>query len=190
MDGKLLARVGAEGWHVTVLSNLVAADEARLAAARIDNLLAGIHGVTPDTYAAFHPGWDEREFFTMCRVLRRLRDAGTQVRHVHVIMRDNAHELVEMVQLVRDAEVALTEIYQPHGINVGINLGRPAGAGVVDHVHIHLVPRWTGDTNFMSVIGSVRVLPEELPESARRLRPAFDRLLQERTASGRAAGAR
>jgi ATP adenylyltransferase len=59
---------------------------------------------------------------------------------------------------------------------VGINLGRPAGAGVVDHIHVHLVPRWTGDTNFMSVVGNVRVLPEELPESARRLQPAFERL--------------
>jgi ATP adenylyltransferase len=61
-------------------------------------------------------------------------------------------------------------------MNIGINLGRSAGAGVVDHVHIHAVPRWTGDTNFMSVVGQVRVLPEELEETARRLRPIFERL--------------
>ena len=79
-----------------------------------------------------------------------------------------------MMQLTRDAEIALTEAYAPHGINVGINLGAPAGAGIVDHLHIHLVPRWTGDTNFMTVVGQTRVLPEELRQTAARLRPIFD----------------
>ena len=80
--------------------------------------------------------------------------------------------------MTRHAEIALTEAYQPQGINVGINLGRPAGAGVVDHLHVHLVPRWNGDTNFMSVVGETRVLPEELGETAKRLRPIFERLAQ------------
>jgi ATP adenylyltransferase len=75
-----------------------------------------------------------------------------------------------------DAEVALNEGYQPQGINVGINLGRPAGAGIIDHIHIHLVPRWTGDTNFMSVVGGTRVLPEDMQETIARLRPIFERL--------------
>jgi ATP adenylyltransferase len=88
-------------------------------------------------------------------------------------------ELSELMRFTRDAEIALTEAYRPQGINVGINLGRPAGAGVVDHVHVHLVPRWTGDTNFMSVVGQVRVLPEELGDSAGRLRPIFERLAKE-----------
>jgi ATP adenylyltransferase len=97
-------------------------------------------------------------------------------RHVGSLAATTAEERDELMRLTRDAEIALTEAYQPQGINVGINLGRPAGAGVVDHLHIHLVPRWTGDTNFMSVVGNVRVLPEDLGETAKRLRPIFARL--------------
>ena len=102
-------------------------------------------------------------------------------RHVGSLASATSDELSELMQFTRDAEVALTEAYQPQGINVGINLGRSAGAGVVDHVHVHLVPRWTGDTNFMSVVGNTRVLPEEMGESARRLRPIFERLLRTRS---------
>ena len=85
-------------------------------------------------------------------------------------------ELIEMAVLTQAAERVLTEVYQPQGINIGMNLGRSAGAGVADHIHTHLVPRWTGDTNFMSVVGNVRVLPEELPRTSERLRPIFERL--------------
>jgi ATP adenylyltransferase len=97
-------------------------------------------------------------------------------RHVGTLAVLEATELSEMGEWTRRAEIALTEAYEPQGINVGMNLGRPAGAGVLDHLHIHLVPRWTGDTNFMSVVGNVRVLPEELPRTAERLRPIFQRL--------------
>lgn len=98
------------------------------------------------------------------------------VRHIASLSLATPAELAELMSLTRDAEVALTEAYRPEGINVGLNLGRPAGAGVADHLHVHLVPRWTGDTSFMSVVGNVRVLPEEPQESAKRLRPIFERL--------------
>ena len=100
-------------------------------------------------------------------------------RHVATLASSTPEELSELMRFTRHAEMALAEAYTPQGINVGINLGRPAGAGVVDHLHIHLVPRWTGDTNFMSVVGNVRVLPEELDQTAKRLRPIFERLNRE-----------
>jgi len=102
-------------------------------------------------------------------------------RHVDSFAAATADELTELMRFTRDAEIALTEAYQPQGINVGVNLGRAAGAGILEHVHIHLVPRWIGDTNFMPVIGNVRVLPEDLGDSARRLRPVFERLAGENT---------
>src|SRR4029453_10476314 len=97
-------------------------------------------------------------------------------RHVASLAATTADEQTELMRYTRLAEIALTEAYQPHGMNIGINLGRPAGAGVLDHLHVHLVPRWNGDTNFMTVVGNVRVLPEDLDASAKRLRPIFERL--------------
>jgi len=97
-------------------------------------------------------------------------------RHIASLAAATHEELCEMIELTQRAEVALGEAYAPHGMNVGINLGKPAGAGILDHLHIHIVPRWNGDTNFMTVIGQTRVLPEELPQTAERLRPIFERL--------------
>ena len=97
-------------------------------------------------------------------------------RHVATLEASTPEERVELMRFTRHAEMALTEAYAPQGINIGINLGRPAGAGVADHLHVHLVPRWNGDTNFMTVIGNVRVLPEDLGATARKLRPIFERL--------------
>ena len=97
-------------------------------------------------------------------------------RHVASLASASPEELTELMEFARRAEVALTEAYAPHGLNVGVNLGKAAGAGVVDHLHIHLVPRWNGDTNFMTVVGEARVLPEELQQSVARLRPIFERL--------------
>jgi ATP adenylyltransferase len=97
-------------------------------------------------------------------------------RHIAQLALLERDELTEMAVLTQLSERVLNAAFTPQGINVGMNLGRPAGAGIVDHLHIHLVPRWNGDTNFMTVVGEVRVLPEELPVTAERLRPLFARL--------------
>lgn len=97
-------------------------------------------------------------------------------RHVATLALLERDELTEMALLTQLSEKVLTAAFTPQGINIGMNLGRPAGAGIVDHLHTHLVPRWNGDTNFMTVVGEVRVLPEELPRTAERLRPMFQKL--------------
>ena len=97
-------------------------------------------------------------------------------RHVPTLAALSSEELQEIAVLTQRSEIALNEAYQPHGINVGINLGKSAGAGVLDHIHVHIVPRWNGDTNFMTVVGNMRVLPEDLSASAARLRPIFEKL--------------
>jgi MoaA/NifB/PqqE/SkfB family radical SAM enzyme len=94
----MIERVKREGWHLTVMTNLIAADIDRLAPLGVDQFLVGVHGATPRAYSAFHPGWDEREFFTLCRYLRRLGSTASAVRHVQVINRDTAPEFVDMVR--------------------------------------------------------------------------------------------
>jgi ATP adenylyltransferase len=82
-------------------------------------------------------------------------------------------EIVEVHRLASQGMAALTATYRPEGYNLGWNLGRIAGAGVLDHVHMHVVPRWSGDTNFMPVLADVKVLPEHLAETRRRLADAW-----------------
>jgi len=84
-----------------------------------------------------------------------------------------AHELIELAQLT---ETALQDLYRPHGLNMGMNLGQAAGAGVAGHLHLHALPRWAGDTNFMTTIGETRILPEDLTTTWKRLRQAFAEL--------------
>jgi ATP adenylyltransferase len=101
----------------------------------------------------------------------------------HIMVVPHAHEasltrldpdtLADVMHQTARAEAVLRDVYSPHGLNVGINLGKAAGAGVVDHVHVHVVPRWSGDTNFMSTVADTRVLPEAIEASAARLRAAF-----------------
>jgi len=90
-------------------------------------------------------------------------------RHIASLTATTDDERAELMRLTLHAELALTEAYRPQGINVGINLGRAAGAGVIDHLHIHLVPRWNGDTNFMPLFAETRVMPEHLETTYRKL---------------------
>jgi ATP adenylyltransferase len=83
-------------------------------------------------------------------------------------------EALEVHRLAAEALAALRRVYSPDGFNLGWNLGRVAGAGVLDHVHLHVVPRWSGDTNFMPVLGDVKVLPEHLVTTRERLAEAWE----------------
>ncbi|MBD3308481.1 HIT domain-containing protein [candidate division KSB3 bacterium] len=89
-------------------------------------------------------------------------------------LRDLADEqLQELFELTRRCEHALTEAMQPEGFNVGINLGKAAGAGVEEHLHVHIVPRWSGDTNYITTLSNLRVIPQRLEETYRMLRSFF-----------------
>jgi ATP adenylyltransferase len=82
-------------------------------------------------------------------------------------------DLLEVMTLAQRSQAVLEEAMRPQGFNLGMNQGRPAGAGIADHVHLHLVPRWIGDTNFMPVLGDVRVMPQHLDETYALLREGF-----------------
>ncbi len=84
-------------------------------------------------------------------------------------------EILQIHLLAAEGQRALLETYGPHGFNLGWNLGRAAGAGVTDHVHLHVVPRWLGDTNFMPVLADVKVMPQHLTETRQRLAEAWPR---------------
>ena len=94
-------------------------------------------------------------------------------RHGCSLVGASAAELQETMELTQRAMRALQATYQPHGFNVGVNEGRVAGAGMPDHLHVHIVPRWDGDTNFMAAIGETKVLPETLGTTYERLSAAL-----------------
>jgi ATP adenylyltransferase len=105
----------------------------------------------------------------------------------HVMIAPNAHLAAfaeatksttdEMMDLAKQCQQVLQEVYHPHGFNLGMNLGRAAGAGIADHFHFHVLPRWFGDTNFLTVVGETRVHPEDLKMTYWKLKEQFDRRL-------------
>jgi ATP adenylyltransferase len=96
-------------------------------------------------------------------------------RHESTLAGLSRAEAGAVMELVQDANVAVLGAYAPDGVNVGANIGRAAGAGVPGHVHVHVLPRWSGDTNFMTTVAEARVLPEPLTKSYEKLRAAWPR---------------
>ena len=94
--------------------------------------------------------------------------------HVNTLEAAPPEALQEMMLLAQQAQRNLGGIYKPSGFNLGMNLGESAGAGIAEHIHMHVLPRWSGDTSFITTVGETRVLPEELSATYRKLRQAFD----------------
>ncbi len=93
--------------------------------------------------------------------------------HVSRLAQSSENTTAEMMQLARRAEQVLEAIYHPDGLNLGMNLGEAAGAGIEQHIHLHVLPRWKGDANFMSTVGETRIIPEALDDTYTKLRQAL-----------------
>ena len=104
--------------------------------------------------------------------------------HVATLENLDAETLAELMALTQLSLRVLGHAYGPQGFNVGMNIGEVAGAGVAGHIHLHVVPRWGGDTNYLSITGQTRVIPEWLDQTYQRLRPLFDQMSAERSGSG------
>jgi ATP adenylyltransferase len=103
------------------------------------------------------------------------------LRHTSDFQSISPEEHREMGRVIALAQEILKECFSPHGYNIGMNLGRSAGAGIIDHLHYHIVPRWSGDANFMSSIGDTRVMSEGLSESWARLKTSLELRLKEKS---------
>ena len=132
---------------------------------------------------ASHPEDDEANFvlyrgehcFVVLNLYPYISGHLMIVPYLHTSEFDSAPKEItdEMMDLTKRSQTALREVYSPPGFNMGMNLGRAAGAGIADHLHIHMLPRWLGDTNFMTTIAGSRVLPEDLPTTYLKLRLKF-----------------
>ena len=133
---------------------------------------------------------DERETLTLYRGTRTLVMMNRYpYSNGHLMVAPVAHEarlfdssdgaLRALIRLTAEAQRILSDAYHPDGFNVGMNFGRVAGAGFADHYHVHIVPRWGGDVNFMSVTAKTRLVPEDLDMTYDRLRPHFDAIRKE-----------
>jgi ATP adenylyltransferase len=95
-------------------------------------------------------------------------------RHVSFLGDLEGKELNDLFETVQLSEKVLIKTYKPEGLNIGLNLGKSGGAGIEDHIHVHLVPRWQGDANYMSVVGGVRVIPESFEQAYKQIKEQFD----------------
>lgn len=94
-------------------------------------------------------------------------------RHLGEFNELNQNELIEVMKKLQQAKSVLSKVMQPHGFNIGANIGRVSGAGIEEHIHFHIVPRWNGDTNFMPVIGEVKVISQDLLDTKKKLVQAY-----------------
>ena len=99
------------------------------------------------------------------------------IRHLSTLRQLNRNEMGDLLLTVEQSIAILKEVMNPEGFNVGLNLGKVAGAGVEEHLHFHIVPRWFGDTNALTVFADVRVIPEHIKATFNKLKPGFDRLV-------------
>jgi ATP adenylyltransferase len=96
-------------------------------------------------------------------------------RHVYSITELSDDELLDLMKMVQQSVQCLKEAFLPEGFNIGVNIGKVAGAGIEEHLHFHVIPRWVGDTHFMAVLGEVRVIPEHVLSTYDKLFPFFNR---------------
>lgn len=101
-------------------------------------------------------------------------------KHVATMQGLTDEELFDLIKTTKLSEKIIKKVYKPEGINIGMNLGKAAGAGIDEHLHIHMVPRWLGDVNFMTVVGGFRVIPEAFETAYQKLKEAFDNATEEK----------